>query len=44
MNRSPHAASYAEAMAEVCRAATLGVPNPRTAGNAAVAAAAQLER
>jgi ATPase family associated with various cellular activities (AAA)/AAA lid domain len=43
VNRSPHASSYAEAMAEVCRAAqTLGVPNPRTAGNAAVAAAAQL--
>ena len=34
---------YAEALAEVCRAAqTLGEPNPRTAGNAAVAAAAQL--
>ncbi len=30
-------------MAEICRAAqTLGAPNPRTAGNAAVAAAAQL--
>jgi ATPase family associated with various cellular activities (AAA)/AAA lid domain len=43
VNRSPHASSYAEALAEVCRAAqTLGVPNPRTAGNAAVAAAAQL--
>jgi SpoVK/Ycf46/Vps4 family AAA+-type ATPase len=43
VNRSPHASNYAEAMAEVCRAAqTLGVPNPRTAGNAAVAAAAQL--
>jgi ATPase family associated with various cellular activities (AAA)/AAA lid domain len=43
LNRSPHAPSYAEALAEVCRAAeTLGVPNPRTAGNAAVAAAAQL--
>ena len=43
LNRSPNAASYAEALAEVCRAAqTLGVPNPRTAGNAAVAAAAQL--
>jgi ATPase family associated with various cellular activities (AAA)/AAA lid domain len=43
VNRSPHASGYAEAMAEVCRAAqTLGVPNPRTAGNAAVAAAAQL--
>jgi hypothetical protein len=43
MNGSPKAANYAEAVAEVCRAAqTLGTPNPRTAGNAAVAAAAQL--
>jgi ATPase family associated with various cellular activities (AAA)/AAA lid domain len=43
LNGSPEAASYAEAMAEVCRAAqTLGAPNARTAGNAAVAAAAQL--
>jgi hypothetical protein len=43
VNRSPHAASYAEALAEVCHAAqTLGLPNPRTAGNAAVAAAAQV--
>ena len=43
VNRSPHAASYAEALAEACHAAqTLGLPNPRTAGNAAVAAAAQL--
>ena len=43
VNRSPQAASYAEALAEACRAAqTLGVPNPRTAGNAAVAVAAQL--
>jgi hypothetical protein len=43
LNRSPHAASYAEALAEACQAAqTLGLPNPRTAGNAAVAAAAQL--
>jgi ATPase family associated with various cellular activities (AAA)/AAA lid domain len=43
LNRSPNAASYAEALAEVCRAAqSLGIPNPRTAGNAAVAAAAQL--
>ena len=43
VNRSPHAASYAEALAEACRAAqTLGVPNPRTTGNAAVAAAAQV--
>jgi SpoVK/Ycf46/Vps4 family AAA+-type ATPase len=43
LERSPNAASYAEALAEVCRAAqTLGLPNPRTAGNAAVAAAAQL--
>jgi hypothetical protein len=43
LDRSPNAASYAEALAEVCRAAqTLGVPNPRTAGNSAVAAAAQL--
>jgi SpoVK/Ycf46/Vps4 family AAA+-type ATPase len=43
LNGSPKATSYAEALAEVCRAAeTLGVPNPRTAGNAAVAVAAQL--
>jgi ATPase family associated with various cellular activities (AAA)/AAA lid domain len=43
LDRSPNAARYAEALAEVCRAAqTLGLPNPRTAGNAAVAAAAQL--
>jgi hypothetical protein len=43
LNRSTQAADYAEALAEVCRAAqTLGEPNPRTAGNAAVAAAAQL--
>ena len=43
LNRSPQAARYAEALAEVCRAAqTLGEPNPRTTGNAAVAAAAQL--
>jgi hypothetical protein len=43
LNRSPNAARYAEALAEVCRAAqSLGIPNPRTAGNAAVAAAAQL--
>jgi hypothetical protein len=43
LNRSPQAADYAEALAEVSRAAqTLGEPNPRTAGNAAVAAAAQL--
>jgi len=43
LNRSPNAADYAEAMADVCRAAqTLGAPNPRTAGNAAIAAAAQL--
>jgi SpoVK/Ycf46/Vps4 family AAA+-type ATPase len=43
VNRSQHAASYAEALAEACRAAqTLGVPNPRTTGNAAVAAAAQV--
>ena len=43
LNRSPQAARYAEALAEICRAAqTLGEPNPRTAGNAAVAAAAQL--
>jgi hypothetical protein len=42
LNGSPDATSYAEALAEVCRAAeALGVPNPRTAGNAAVAAAAQ---
>jgi Holliday junction resolvasome RuvABC ATP-dependent DNA helicase subunit len=43
VNRSSEAASYAEAMAAVCHAAqTLGLPSPRTAGNAAVAAAAQL--
>jgi adenylate kinase family enzyme len=43
VNRSPKAASYAEAMAEVCHAAqTLGQPSSRTAGNATVAAAAQL--
>jgi hypothetical protein len=43
VNRSPNAASYAEALAEACRAAqTLGAPNPRTVGNAAVAASAQL--
>jgi Holliday junction resolvasome RuvABC ATP-dependent DNA helicase subunit len=43
VNRSSEAASYAEAMAAVCQAAqTLGLPSPRTAGNAAVAAAAQL--
>jgi hypothetical protein len=43
LNRSPQASDYAEALAEVCRAAqTLGEPGPRTAGNAAVAAAAQL--
>jgi SpoVK/Ycf46/Vps4 family AAA+-type ATPase len=43
VNRSPNAASYADALAEACRAAqTLGAPNPRTAGNAAVAASAQL--
>jgi ATPase family associated with various cellular activities (AAA)/AAA lid domain len=43
VNRSPQAASYAAALAEACQAAqTLGLPNPRTVGNAAVAAAAQL--
>ncbi|HEY6665645.1 MAG TPA: AAA family ATPase [Propionibacteriaceae bacterium] len=43
VNRSPQATDYAEAMAEVARAAqTLGTPTPRTTGNAAVAAAAQL--
>ena len=43
VNRSPQATDYAEAMADVARAAqTLGMPTPRTAGNAAVAAAAQL--
>jgi Holliday junction resolvasome RuvABC ATP-dependent DNA helicase subunit len=43
MNGSPRAADYAESMAEVSRAAqTLGKPSPRTAGNAAIAAAAQL--
>jgi SpoVK/Ycf46/Vps4 family AAA+-type ATPase len=44
VNRSPKAADYAEAMAEVASAAkTLGAPNARTAGNAAIAASAQLE-
>jgi Holliday junction resolvasome RuvABC ATP-dependent DNA helicase subunit len=43
VNRSQHAASYAAALAGLCRTAeTLGLPNPRTAGNAVVAAAAQL--
>ena len=43
VNRSQHAARYAAALAGLCRTAeTLGLPNPRTAGNAAVAAAAQL--
>jgi adenylate kinase family enzyme len=43
VNRSPKAADYAEAMAEVASAAkTLGAPNARTAGNAAIAASAQL--
>jgi Cdc6-like AAA superfamily ATPase len=43
VNRSPQAAGYAEALAEVSRAAqTLGTPTSRTAGNAAVASAAQL--
>jgi SpoVK/Ycf46/Vps4 family AAA+-type ATPase len=43
VNRSPKAADYAEAMAEVARSAnTLGAPNARTAGNAAIAASAQL--
>jgi SpoVK/Ycf46/Vps4 family AAA+-type ATPase len=43
VNRSPQAIDYAEAMADVARAAqTLGTPTPRTTGNAAVAAAAQL--
>jgi SpoVK/Ycf46/Vps4 family AAA+-type ATPase len=43
VNRSPQATDYAEAMADVARAAqTLGTPTPRTTGNAAVAAAAQL--
>ena len=43
VNRSPQATHYAEAMADVARAAqTLGTPTPRTTGNAAVAAAAQL--
>jgi adenylate kinase family enzyme len=42
VNGSPQAARYAEAMAEVSRAAqSLGLPNARTAGNAALAAAAQ---
>ena len=41
LNRSAQAASYAEALAEVCHTAqTLGLPNARTPGNAAVAAAA----
>jgi Cdc6-like AAA superfamily ATPase len=43
VNKSPQASDYAEAMADVARAAqTLGAPTPRTAGNAVVAAAAQL--
>jgi Holliday junction resolvasome RuvABC ATP-dependent DNA helicase subunit len=43
VNRSQHASRYAAALARLCRTAeTLGLPNPRTAGNAAVAAAAQL--
>jgi Holliday junction resolvasome RuvABC ATP-dependent DNA helicase subunit len=43
LNRSPHAPSYAQALADVAFAATsLGEQNPRTVGNAATAAAAQL--
>jgi AAA lid domain/ATPase family associated with various cellular activities (AAA) len=43
VNKSPQATDYAEAMADVARVAqTLGTPTPRTTGNAAVAAAAQL--
>lgn len=41
--RSPHAPSYAKALADVAlAAASLGEENPRTVGNAATAAAAQL--
>ena len=43
VNKSPGAGDYATAMADVCHAAqALGQPSSRTAGNAAVAAAAQL--
>ena len=43
LTRSPHAPSYAQALADVAFAATaLGEANPRTVGNAATAAAAQL--
>ena len=41
--RSPHAPAYARALADVAMAAsTLGDDNPRTVGNAALAAASQL--
>ncbi|WP_182526115.1 AAA family ATPase [Nocardioides dongkuii] len=43
LTRSPHAPAYAQALADVAFAATgLGEANPRTVGNAATAAAAQL--
>lgn len=43
LERSPHAPAYAQALADVAfAAATLGEANPRTVGNAATAAAAQL--
>jgi adenylate kinase family enzyme len=43
LTRSPHAPAYAQALADVAFAATsLGEQNPRTVGNAATAAAAQL--
>ncbi|WP_244932181.1 AAA family ATPase [Nocardioides sp. W7] len=43
LTRSPHAPSYARALADVAFAASsLGEENPRTVGNAATAAAAQL--
>ncbi|WP_309647848.1 AAA family ATPase [Nocardioides sp.] len=43
LGRSPHAPSYAKALADVAlAAASLGEENPRTVGNAATAAAAQL--
>lgn len=41
--RSPHAPAYARALGEVALAAsTLGTPDPRAVGNAAMASAAQL--
>jgi len=43
LDRSPHAPSYAKALADVAlAAASLGEDNPRSVGNAATAAAAQL--